>query len=618
MADSRLSKSLAEGQCTKTSGGSEVEALANFRRRSSGGTGLDLQPVQAVPERPTTAGSRASRVKHRPRSPLPCYRSRPKSAAIPATPLPGMPQAGRSEWHDRAYWIPSPPITDRAEMRQTTKHKEPEWVFRPLTTKPRPTWTNRYNVDGSDANPVNHRTQRKYFDDLPTQKVNLAQTPAKPYIKNSAKTLRSSILRKNPGMVQDADGNLSPRRSANKPESAFELMQRRVSKLYEKLQDQPGMKTFADFYMWCIKKFKNLTRAWRLLDASLNMKLTYLEFLTSLREHDYKGDGRQIFKILDRDRSGSLSYFHFDPSGAMALANLCMWAEEKFGSVQNAFEKIDVDRNGKLTPEEFRKAAHENGLETDEPVSYLFQMIDLDANLMITRKEVAFLDAWACPPWLKVKADHEGCNTFVQNLVAKYRDNPILAWHHLDQNDQMRVSWDEFHIACKKLSLDAGKLAGVWRALDANLSGWVSLQEFSKEAYELLVKFKKWAEQKEGTIQKVFQQIDANSDGIVNRREFLVIRNDMDLTDDEYHTLYHGFDFDGRGVIKFSKLRYLDFWSIEEDLREEEFWNGISSCLTAKPESPAPSPRHNEETLKKVEDHTSHVDATDKHGSTNN
>lgn len=355
-----------------------------------------------------------------------------------------------------------------------------------------------------------------------------------------------------------------------------------MTALYEKLADEPSMKPFADFYIWCIKKFKNPTRSWRTLDTSLNMKLTYLEFLTSLREHDFKGDGRVIFKILDRDRSGSLSYFHFDPSGATALAKLIIWAEEKFGSVEAAFDTLDTDKNGKLTPDEFRKAARHHGLETEEPVHYLFQMIDLDANKMITKKEVSFLDAWGCPPWLKVQPDYEGCEAFKQHLIRKYRDNAIVAWHHLDQNDMMRVSWEEFLAACKRLKLDDSKLPAIWRALDDNLSGWISLHEFASDTYHLLVKFKKWATSKFGSIHKLCAMLDTNHDGFIARKEFMVVKSEMNLNDDEYRVLFHGLDLEGKGMIKFAKLRYIDAWNIEEDIKEEEFWQGIQSCLAIK------------------------------------
>merc|ERR1719197_2444152 len=61
------------------------------------------------------------------------------------------------------------------------------------------------------------------------------------------------------------------------------VLERKVMELYQSTADVPGLEVIADFYMWVVKKFKNLTRCWRMLDKNLNMKLTYLEFLTSLR-----------------------------------------------------------------------------------------------------------------------------------------------------------------------------------------------------------------------------------------------------------------------------------------------------------------------------------------------
>lgn len=437
--------------------------------------------------------------------------------------------------------------------------------------------------------------RRQYFDALPnaniTSTVPSSRNTSRPQsainIARRKEYSKSVALnsQQRKSHSPDAEGDAT---SKKRPDSAFALSRKRIAALCEQMEHEPGMKPFAEFYKWCIQKFRNLTRAWRLLDTSLNMRLTYLEFLTSLKEHGYKGDGRVIFKILDRDRSGSLSYFHFDPSGALALATIVTWAETTFGNVQDAFEKLDDDRNGKLSPEEFRRSASRHGLESEEPVTYLFQMLDLDKDHVITKKELAFLDAWGCPSWLKVKPDPEGCRTFIDHLIYKYRDNPILAWHNLDQNDQMRVSWDEFFSACRKLGLklDEKRLSGVWRALDENLSGWVALHEFSPDAYNLLVKFKKWAEKTEGGIGKLLNKIDTSGDGLVTKKELAQIRADLDLSDQEFKMLFEGFDHEGKGVIKYSRFRYLDLWNVEEDIKEEKFWNSIWSCLTAKVDEP--------------------------------
>lgn len=536
----------------------------------------------AVPEADAAPVPPGGRRQRRPSSPLPSYRARPKSSGAVATPWPGSPQAERKDWHDRAYWIPSPPIIDRDERRSATEASESDWVFRPLSTKPRPTWSTRFHVTDSKANSANHHLRRRYFDALPNAKITF--TPEfplpRPRIPKSQRTLQNGNTTVSNAGAKEGDKTETSTSPKKSKATTANLLQRRVSALYNQFENHPNMKQFADFYRWCIDRFKNLARCWRLLDTSLNMNLTYLEFLNSLRDNDYKGDGRQIFKILDRDRSGSLSYFHFDPGGAKALAQLRVWAEGQFGGVQQAFVVFDKDRNGSLTFQEFSQGARQYGLTTEEPIYYLFQLIDLDKNKQITKEEVAFMDAWRCPPWLKVQADHEGLQAFKENLLRKYRDNLLLAWNNIDQNDQMRVSWEEFLAACKKLNFDEKRLPGVWRALDHNLSGWVSLHELSPDAYDILVKFKRWAHRKEGNINKLLIALDENQDGWVGRREFLRIKADLNLTDDEYHMLFHGLDSDGKGAIKISKLRFLDTWNIEEDIKDEEIWNCISQSLS--------------------------------------
>merc|ERR1711871_1228172 len=186
---------------------------------------------------------------------------------------------------------------------------------------------------------------------------------------------------------------------------------------------------------------------------------TYLEFLTSMRNYDFHGDARLIFKLLDRERNGNLEYYHSDPTGANELASLCMWAET-FGGIHALFDKLDRDRNGKLTLQEFKEGALAHGLKAEGGITCLFKMVDLDADHLITRAELDFLTVWHPPPWLKASPDPEGAVEFKSHLLQRYRNNGIVAWHYLDRDGQMRVSWDEFSSSCKQEGINIDRLPG--------------------------------------------------------------------------------------------------------------------------------------------------------------
>lgn len=363
------------------------------------------------------------------------------------------------------------------------------------------------------------------------------------------------------------------------------LAYKRAKKLLTATEDMPALRPLADFYMWCVGKFGNLTRTWRMLDYDQNMKLTYFEFLNQLKTFHFRGDARLLFRILDRDRSGSLSYFHFDPQGAIDLATLCHWCRETFGSVVETHKALDTDRNGKLTKNEFLEGALCRGLQTRECVDCLFEMLDLDKDCKVKLEELRFLDIWKPLPFLQAKPDPVGAQKLIRHLISKY-ENPILAWYRaLDRNHAMRVSWNEFASMADEEGMDKRGLPGIWKALDTAVSGWLALKEFHQGAYDVLVKFKRYCIEKAGSIVKTFNQLDVNEDGQVSRREFFqTVAKEMNLEHEEAELLFEGLDLDGRRQLNAERVKYLDTWNIDEDIQDEACWTIIMSSFETRKE----------------------------------
>merc|ERR1719161_1049530 len=230
----------------------------------------------------------------------------------------------------------------------------------------------------------------------------------------------------------------------------FEDLKRRQSTTPAPKHSEQKLQAFTTFMVWCLKKYKNLTRCWRLLDTHMDMKLTYMEFVKGLKDQDFPGDARQIFQILDRDRSGNWNIFHFDPQGALQLAAFVAWSNRKFGGVKEAFARLDKDRNGKLTFPEVRDGCRELGFAMEGPISYLFHVLDLDRDREVVLQELEFLDVWNIPPWMLADPDHEGAADFKRRVIAKFR-NYICAWRFgFDKDGRMRLSWHEFEMAGQK------------------------------------------------------------------------------------------------------------------------------------------------------------------------
>eukprot|EP00746_Dinoflagellata_sp_MGD_P162686 gnl/MRDRNA2_/MRDRNA2_90355_c0_seq1.p1 gnl/MRDRNA2_/MRDRNA2_90355_c0~~gnl/MRDRNA2_/MRDRNA2_90355_c0_seq1.p1 ORF type:complete len:983 (+),score=179.69 gnl/MRDRNA2_/MRDRNA2_90355_c0_seq1:363-2951(+) len=367
---------------------------------------------------------------------------------------------------------------------------------------------------------------------------------------------------------------------------------------------QHGQVVFDDFHEWCLKKFGNMVRCWRMLDKDGNMRLSKVEFQSGLREHQYCGDTRTLWNLLDRDRSGTISFFHFNPLSVLELASLKQFFDSEFGSTKRAFRALDKDRNGKLTVQEFRAAVKEKGYQTEEPLTYLFKMLDLNKDCSVTEGELEFLDRLDCPEYLGVEPDFEAWNRFKEKMLERGKGNPLTAWRLLDKDASMRLSWSEFKAGCGKLpqlvNSTTYPLPAIWRAMDQNLSGWVSFREFDEVWFTLLARFVKWCNELAGSLQfafdhliksfgkeregrnyaKDFSERDAHGQhATITRGQFRSAVTSYGVDADEANDLFDGLKAPGKSegdhsTLSYHEIRFLDKWgkNLDAELEEEEAW----------------------------------------------
>lgn len=338
---------------------------------------------------------------------------------------------------------------------------------------------------------------------------------------------------------------------------------------------------FMEFYQWGVKKYGTLARCWKMLDDDCNMRITKTEFLKGCLKREFKGDAKSIFRILDRDKTEHVSFFHFDPVGALDLAELHQWAQNKFGGISQAFKALDRDRNGQLTKKECLRAGKEHGLPNSKGVQTLFEILDADNNTSLSDREVSVMDKWKYPPWLVAVPDHEACNAFKDHLLRRYHHQPIRAWRGaLDRKGAMRVSWDTFEGYCRLVPhIQKDILPKIWKALDQNMSGWLSLGEIWPKEAELLETFVQYCKLEYGSVRQAFLQIDSNGNGRLSRHEFQKITRDLDLSEDESDVIFNGLDLHGDGRVEADEVQFLDRWCLEKFNKEEALWHSVADAL---------------------------------------
>lgn len=417
-----------------------------------------------------------------------------------------------------------------------------------------------------------------------------------------------------------------------------------------------GQEQYSQFTKWCTRKFGSIVRFWRMIDTDGNMTISRTEFFSQLAAMKYPGDTKELWRLLDRDHSNSLSFLHFDPESALMIANFKRSANAMFGSITTLCQTIDADHSGKLSFSEFIEGCKKYNLDDVRGSLWcIFKMFGLcteSGDPSINVKDIAFLDTWECPEYLLVQPDFEGLERFKGFLVRRHRGNPIRAWRRdLDVDGSMRVNWLEFKQACSKVQHQTHEkvnIGGVWRAFDQNLSGWLSLGEFDSTSHEVLVRFKRMAEQEAGTVSNYVEQMDNKKGGDVPKSVFTrsvkkskvfyqyasmtnaeVAEEPIEIGSDEEdeknmqelgeknlkkqelrtmikhkrrstlyereeelaEMLFQGLDIDSTGILNPTKVRWLDRWNVDEEEAEEEAWQKMLEARERMHEEGDEAPR---------------------------
>jgi hypothetical protein len=298
-------------------------------------------------------------------------------------------------------------------------------------------------------------------------------------------------------------------------ESAKAGAQQRCTRLMAQRQAQKA----------ALQEFKKKVRAtagssfihgWRqILDGTGNLAVSKVELLKGCRRIGFQGDVVALWKALDTDDDGTVLLLDVDVPMAMTLAIFKKWAHSQYGCCVAALEQLAAmsrRRSHKWNFEDFNEALNianfpaVPGLQRRQAVAMLYEACDLRSTGYIMSQDVVFLDKWEPTKWLSSSPDTADKDRFVALLRSRY-SNIIVAWRKLlDHDDTNRVSYKGFCEACRAVKFH--NIAGVWRALDVDLIGFISLRNVDKGAARILEDFKEWAENAFGTVQNAYRSLD--------------------------------------------------------------------------------------------------------------
>jgi len=333
------------------------------------------------------------------------------------------------------------------------------------------------------------------------------------------------------------------------------------------------------FHAWANHSFGSLVRLWRCLDEHNHMRMGQGQFLRGLHDLGFSGDAKGIFRDLNRDQTGTLLFFHFAPEEAIAVGEFLLWVRQHHGSLAEL--SVAADKRHQLSRQQFLQLCKRKGFSNEHALELTFDLLDKDGNGFIVRTELALLDQWDYPEWLTAKADPEAAATCKHKLLESCQGNALLAWRHLNRSGSMRVAWHDFRTACRKLlsQEDCLMLASAWRSIDDDLSGWLSLREFDKETYEQLTGFVSWIDTTHDGMLGAFPKLNANQgskDAHIFQTEFRKVCKDSGFGDNVLIKIFQGLDVDSTGSVSMNEVRFLQYWKVDTELKEEEAWNKLT------------------------------------------
>mmetsp|Transcript_8986 Transcript_8986/g.24999 ORF Transcript_8986/g.24999 Transcript_8986/m.24999 type:complete len:690 (-) Transcript_8986:95-2164(-) len=315
-------------------------------------------------------------------------------------------------------------------------------------------------------------------------------------------------------------------------------------------------------------------RGWRsILDQNGNLAVSHVELRKACRKIGFRGDTVALWKAMDVDDDGTALLLEVDVRMAMVLATFKKWAAEKYGCCIAALEQLAAMarlKSATWSVDEFASALclakfpRVPFLTGRQVATMLHEAFDLVGTGSITSQSVAFLDKWEPSPWLCADPDYDGRERLIGTLKTRY-SSLIVAWRRLlDRESTNRVSYKTFSGACRALHVQ--NVPGVWRALDKDMTGFISLHKIDLDSAVVLQNFKQWAEITFGTVQHAFRALDTAGSNALSLPAFKRSLQNFGYTADA-RMLFQSLKPESSGVqrgrdprLTPSDLRFLSFW----------------------------------------------------------
>eukprot|EP01050_Picozoa_sp_SAG11_P001508 SAG11_NODE_65_length_18798_cov_11.881224_7_plen_1529_part_00 len=315
--------------------------------------------------------------------------------------------------------------------------------------------------------------------------------------------------------------------------------------------------------------------------SNLRIKLTKQEEMDIFRYMDQDGDGHIDFRefsrvikrnVQDRYQAGlsqisreRVSMHHNSSAmseSAMSRANI-LRMQQKFRdhnvNVEQAFQAFDRDRNGMVSPDEFRQGMRAMDLDfTRAEVDALIKHFDPTGHGQISAKEFAKVFNYS-----RLMSKRE-----IAILQQKFRDHGRSLKREFATFDEFgngTITAGEFRkvIRGMGITLSRVEVESIIRHFDSAESGRISYREFVDDfgseaigssfrmSSENIERMQRKFRDHNVNLREAFETFDVNDDGFISPAEFQrgLRALGMDMLDSEIMEMIQHFDSSGRGKI---------------------------------------------------------------------
>lgn len=269
-------------------------------------------------------------------------------------------------------------------------------------------------------------------------------------------------------------------------------------------------------------------RGWRkILDFDENLAVSKIELLKGCKKINYTGDAVALWRSMDVHDAGTVLLQDVDVRLALALAVFKKHSTELSGSCTAAMQQLAAKvnrRSAKWKLVDFCDALEATNfpsfcdISTRQAAAMLFEAFDLNDTAEISSQDVAFLDKFEFVPWLSSEPDYEGKRRFMHLLLSRYGSLTVAWRRFLDRDQTNKILYKDFGNICRTLRLQ--NVPGIWRALDKELIGCLTLHDVDQDSADALRLFKEWAEEYFGTVQCAFRMLDTSRSGALSFAQF--------------------------------------------------------------------------------------------------